>query len=174
MNALELLELLLGIAGLLLLTGSIVWAGERRERNRTGRLLSVDLPGSPAGLLRSARWKLAGRPDEIRELPNGARIPVEVKSRRAYATGPPASHRAQVAAYCLLLEEATGVSPPYGIVRYADGAEFRVPWDDGQRAWLWTVRREMARPYDGRAAASPGKCRACAFHLGCDRSMAGS
>lgn len=162
----------LAAAGVLLLGAAGYGAWFRSRRSSYGRIESVDLPSERAPLLRSERWRLSGRPDEIRVLPDGTRVPVEIKSRPGYRHGPPASHRAQVAAYCLLLEESTGRPPPYGILRYGDGSEYRIPWGAPARSALHSVRREMARGYDGRASPSPGKCRGCTFRGSCDRSQA--
>ncbi|HTT25628.1 MAG TPA: CRISPR-associated protein Cas4, partial [Thermoplasmata archaeon] len=95
-------------------------------------------------------------------------VPVEWKSRPAPAYGPAPSHRVQVLAYCLLCEETRGVPPPFGILRYGDGSEFRIPWDGAARAELLALRWAIARPYDGRALPSPGKCRGCRWREGCD------
>ena len=142
-----------------------IWLGRREDRR--GRLVALDLPRS-ARLLRSEAWALSGRPDEIRAVPDGRWVPVEWKSRPAPARGPLPSHRTQLLAYCLLCEEETGRPPPFGILRYADGREFRVAWDATGRAELLAVRRALARPYDGRHAGSPAKCRGCRWRSGCD------
>ncbi|MCI4345459.1 MAG: PD-(D/E)XK nuclease family protein [Thermoplasmata archaeon] len=167
-------ELVLGVAILLLLAGLAVLARIllRVSQRAPGRLRSVDLPGEPGPLLRSERWRLAGRPDEVRELDDGRWVPVEWKSRGAPRGGPPRSHRIQLWAYCLLLEETTGRAPPFGRLRYGDGVEFDLPWDRAARAELALVREEVARQYDGRATPSPGRCRGCRFRTGCDVSLA--
>jgi CRISPR-associated exonuclease Cas4 len=136
---------------------------------RYGALRSADLPIGGAAPLQSIRYRLSGRPDEIRQLRDGRCIPIEIKSRATPPTGPPRSHRVQVAGYCLLLEEATGRSPPFGVLRYGDGGEFRLPWDTDARTELLELLSEMRRPYDGRASPTPGKCRGCAFNGGCDQ-----
>jgi CRISPR-associated exonuclease Cas4 len=160
---------LLALAGSALLYVALRSALVRQRSRRYGALRSVDLPERSGPPLRSERWRLSGRPDEIRERPDGTWIPVEHKSRRSPVGAPPPSHQAQVAAYCLLVEETTGRSPPYGVLRYADGGEFHVLWDDRARAWLWSLRQALDRPYDGRADPSPGKCRGCAWRPWCDR-----
>ncbi|MCI4364779.1 MAG: PD-(D/E)XK nuclease family protein [Thermoplasmata archaeon] len=139
----------------------------RRER-RYGTLLAVDDGSDSAPVLRSSRYRISGRPDELRRLPDARVVPVEFKSRSTPARGVPYSHRVQVGAYCLLVEETTGRSPPYGVVRYGDGGEFRVPWDRVARADLLALRAEMDRPYDGRATPSPGRCARCPWRDGCD------
>ena len=149
--------------------GLSVWAlralSQRREENLRGRLVAVDA-GRPA-TLRSERYRLVGRPDELRRLPDGGVVPVELKSRSAPAGGPSPSHVVQVRAYCLLVEETTGVSPPYGILRYSDG-EFRVRWDDRSRGELLAVRAELLSPYDGRATPSRARCLRCPWVGVCD------
>lgn len=156
--------LLLVLAGILLL----LYAISRRSGRGPGRLRSVDLPSAPAQLLRSERWRLAGRPDELRELRDGRWIPIEWKSRAAPRGVPPRSHRVQLWAYCLLVEESTGRAPPFGRLRYGDGVEVDLPWDGEARRELRLLREEIARPYDGRATPSPARCRRCRYRSGCD------
>lgn len=120
----------------------------------------------------SPRHRLVGRPDAIRERRDGRWVPIEVKSRAPPPSGPPRSHRVQLEAYLLLVEEATGSAPPYGVLRYGDGTEFRLPWDAGARRELLEVRREVALPYDGRATPGPERCRGCPWRRVCDRSAA--
>jgi len=117
------------LAAVALVAALAAWAS-RRPDGRRGRLVEVDLPGRAGTRLVSERWRLVGKPDEIRQLPDGSFVPVEWKSRFAPRGGPWRSHQVQVAAYCLLLEETTGRAPPYGIVRYRDGGEFFVAWDE--------------------------------------------
>jgi CRISPR-associated exonuclease Cas4 len=137
----------------------------RRQEAAHGELVAVDA-GRPA-TLRSERYRLVGRPDELRRLSDGRLVPVELKSRSTPPRGPTLSHVAQVRAYCLLVEETTGASPPYGVLRYSDG-EFRVRWDDRARDELLRVRAEMLRRYDGRATPSPGRCARCPWVRVCD------
>lgn len=157
-------------AGMAFLVGAAAVAYHRHRLHREGRWIGSDLPSAPGQLLRSSRWRLVGRPDEIRERPDGRWIPVEVKSRPAPPTGPPFSHRIQVAAYCLLIEETTGRPPPYGLVRYGDGQEVRIAWTPAVRAELLELRQELAVPYDGRATPSPGRCGRCPWNAACDRA----
>ncbi len=124
--------------------------------------LALDRP------MHSERWGLSGRPDELRRLPDGRRVPIEWKSRSAPRGGPFPSHRAQVLAYLALVEETTGAPPPFGLLRYGDGTEFRIPWDRDARAELGDIRAAIARPYDGRHLASPTKCAGCRWRTLCD------
>ena len=141
-----------------------------RHDRRNGSLWAVDR--DRATELWSERYRLVGRPDAIRRLADGRFVPVEVKSRPAPVRGPPYSHRVQVWAYCLLVEEASGRSPGYGLLRYSD-REFRVPWGAAEREELLELRRDLSRPYDGRARPSPARCAGCRWREGCDAAAAG-
>lgn len=146
-------------------------AARRRERAH-GELVAIDA-GAPV-TLRSARYRLTGRPDALRRLGDGRLVPVELKSRAAPITGPPPSHRVQLAAYCLLVEEVTGIAPPYGLLRYGDGAEFAVPWTSTARTELLRLRAALDRPYDGRATPGRAKCARCGWRAVCDARAAGT
>ena len=143
----------------------------RRREASTGALVAVDAGTGPP--LRSLRYRLSGRPDILRRLPDGRLVPIELKSRAAPARGPPPSHRVQVEAYALLVEETTGSPPPFGLLRYGDGREFRVRWDAAAREEVMRLRADLARRYDGRATPSPAKCAACAWRTVCDARAPG-
>lgn len=160
-----LLAAVVTLAGLVLIAWAMRALSMRREDRTLGRLVAVDA-GRPA-TLRSERYRIVGRPDELRRLADGRVVPVEFKSRSTPRRGPPPSHLVQVRAYCLLVEDTTGVAPPYGILRYSDG-EFRVRWDDRARQELWSVRAELLRPYDGRATPSRARCARCPWVGVCD------
>jgi len=163
------------VGGILAVLGVafVAWAlhalAERRRDAAGGRLLAVD--AGRAWTLRSERYRMVGRPDELRRLRDGRVVPVEFKSRATPPRGPTPSHVVQVRAYCLLVEDATGVAPPYGVLRYSDG-EFRVRWDDRARDELLSLRSELLRPYDGRATPSRARCVRCAWFDGCDARAA--
>ena len=143
----------------------------RRREGALGTLVAIDA-GAPM-TLRSVRYRLTGRPDVLRRLADGRVVPVELKSRAAPPRGPPPSHRIQVAAYCLLIEETYGVAPPYGVLRYGEGREYRIPWTPESRAELLRLRADLDRPYDGRATPSPAKCARCAWRPVCDARAPG-
>ena len=153
------------LLGLLLAVWALRALSARRRDRTYGALVATDA-GSPT-LLRSYRFRIQGRPDELRQLSDGRLVPVELKSRAAPVGGPARSHLVQVWAYCLLVEETTGRSPPFGVLRYAD-REFRVAWDGAARAELLGVRRALGRPYDGRATPSSGRCARCPWVGVCD------
>jgi CRISPR-associated exonuclease Cas4 len=162
------LLVVLGVVGIgLLVAGLALRALVARSRDlRLGSLVAIDAGASP--LLRSPRYRLTGRPDVLRRLPDGRVVPVELKSRTSPVRGPPASHVAQVRAYSLLVEESTGVAPPFGVLRYSDGGEYRVAWNRGARSELLALRAELDRPYDGRATPSRAKCAGCPWRAVCD------
>lgn len=158
----------LGALGFILgIRALLHWGSDRRY----GDLQSVDLGTQPAAPLQSPRYRLSGRPDEIRQLPDGRCVPIEIKSRPTPRSGPPKSHRMQVAGYCLLLEESTSRAPPFGVLRYGDGGEFRLPWNAEVRDEFLQLLSEMRFPYDGRATPSAGKCRRCTWRSVCDQRI---
>ncbi|MCI4335735.1 MAG: PD-(D/E)XK nuclease family protein [Thermoplasmata archaeon] len=138
----------------------------RRDR-ALGTLRSID-DGPTRTTLYAPRYGLSGRPDAVRTLPDGRTVPVEIKSRNAPSREPPMSHRVQVEAYCLLLEETTGRAPPFGVLRYSDGREWRMPWDSTARAEVLNLLDAVRRRYDGHATPSPAKCARCPWQPSCD------
>jgi CRISPR-associated exonuclease Cas4 len=158
-------------AGLVLLVaGWALWTV--REQRQYGGLVQVDRGDSRSPRLRSEAWRMSGTPDELRRRPDGRFVPVEWKRRPAPGSGPFPSHRVQVWAYCLLVEENYGRSPPFGVVRYGDGVEYRIPWDEEARRELASVRRSLAGRYRGEATPSPGRCRGCGYRPSCDAAAA--
>lgn len=164
------LAFVLLLFGLLLAAWALRALSARRRDRALGALVATD-SRSPVAL-RSGRYRIRGRPDELRRLPDGRTVPVELKSRSAPNGGASRSHLVQVWAYCLLVEETTGRPPPFGVLRYAD-REFRVPWDGSARAELLALRRELDRPYDGRATPSSGRCARCPWVGSCDARYRG-
>ena len=120
----------------------------------------------------SQRYRLTGKPDYLVETDDGL-VPVEVK----HSAAPPGgraynSHVMQLAAYCLLVEEAHDETPPYGFIRYAD-ATVQIDWTDDLRELLLETldemrddlaRRDVARSHDDAA-----RCAACGVRHGCGR-----
>lgn len=159
------------VAGALLLVASACVLARHFAERRDGRLIAVDRPGATSQLA-SERYGLVGRPDALRRLRDGRVVPIELKHRATPRAGPWPSHVLQVAAYCLLVEETTGRAPPYGLLRYGDGGEFRIPWDDARRASVVATLRRTRAPYDGAATPTPRKCRGCAWRSSCDAAAA--
>jgi CRISPR-associated exonuclease Cas4 len=153
----------------LILVGAAAWAIRRMvAARRWGAPVAFDDGRRPAQNLVSEQLGLAGRPDEVWRLPDGRLVPVEIKSRRAPATGTFASHRVQVEAYCLLIEATTGRSPPYGVVTYAGGESRKVAWEARARTEVMGLLVSARGPYRGEADPSPRKCAGCRWRTGCD------
>jgi CRISPR-associated exonuclease Cas4 len=165
-----LVPLALGVVGAACTLAGLASLRRRTAEERLGSLAAVDA-GRPA-VLRSMRYRLVGRPDALRRRSDGVLIPVELKHRPAPTRGPFPSHLAQVGAYCLLIEDATGQAPPFGVLRYTDG-ELALPWDARFRARVVSTLAQATGPYDGRADPSPEKCERCVWSPRCDASLAG-
>lgn len=123
----------------------------------------------------SRRYGLTGRPDYLVRSAEGI-VPVEVKSTRSPATGRPYdSHVMQLAAYCLLAEDALGASVPYGVIRYADG-EVSVDYTPELREDLLALLEEMreARAAEDvhRSHDDPRRCKGCSVREHCVESLA--
>ena len=131
------------------------WLKGRRPR---AEVIAVDDPalgGMPTMV--SERWGLTGRPDELRRLQDGTVIPVEMKSCRSPRSWVPyPSHRIQLLAYCALVEETYGRAPPFGILCYGDGREFRVAWDAAARAEVLAGLARLGGLYMGRRTLALG------------------
>ena len=140
---------------------------------RAWQLRAIEVLSRDQTRLASARLGLSGRPDRLIRLKNGMVIPVEKKSsKRLYD-----SHRIQVGAYLLLIEEAYGLRPPYGIVVLGDGREAKVPNTARLRRWTLTVadevRNQRADPSQpARVWPTPGQCRSCGVRDLCSQRVA--
>ena len=165
-----LLSLSLLGSGAVVLGLGVVALYRRKVDRRWGELVAIDAGRS--AVLRSERYRLVGRPDALRRRPEGTLVPVELKHRPAPSRGPFPSHRVQLGAYCLLVEEATGQSPPFGVLRYTD-REVPVPWDDALRSLVMVTLGRATGAYDGRADPAPSKCAGCVWSPTCDASLAG-
>jgi CRISPR-associated exonuclease Cas4 len=125
--------------------------------------------------LRSEELELVGRPDYLIKTEQGI-IPVEVKSTTCPPDGRPYdSHLAQLAAYCLLVEDVLKASVPYGIIRYRD-RELRVDYTDEMRDGIIALLGEIkdARPAEDvhRSHEDERRCRGCSMREVCTESLA--
>ena len=159
----------LAVAGLAVCAAGAIALRRRAVDRRLGTLVAIDA-GRPA-TLRSERYRLVGRPDALRRRPDGRLVPIELKHRPLPPRGPYPSHLVQLGAYCLLVEETTGVAPPFGVLRYRDG-EVEVPFDATLRRTVLAALAAAKAPYDGSADPSPAKCAGCPWSPQCDRSQA--
>jgi CRISPR-associated exonuclease Cas4 len=163
------LALGLAVGGVAVATAAAISLARGARDRRLGSLVAVD--AGRARTLVAERYRMAGRPDALRQRADGTWVPVELKHRPAPQRGPFRSHEVQLAAYCLLVEETTGRPPPFGILRY-DDREVVVRWDADSRRRLLAVRTSAIAPYDGRADPSPAKCTRCVWSPRCDASLA--
>lgn len=163
----------------LALLALVAWLWARRLRGWSGlpssRVLYADTGAwkRPVQPLFSTDHRLTGKPDYLVE-ESGSLIPVEVKSGLCPST-PYSSHRLQLAAYCLLAEEACGQAPPYGVLKYRDETVV-VDYTPALRAALLTTLQAMRlHCTDARVPRShdrPARCRACGFHSHCVEALA--
>jgi CRISPR-associated exonuclease Cas4 len=131
-----------------------------------GRILYSDL-NVPAAPFFSPRLRLSGKPDYIIQRQNQC-IPVEVKSGRG--VHPHHSQVLQLATYCQLLEEVSGVFVPEGILVY-NHTMHRIPFDPGLRFELESVINKMrACLRTGRVQRNhqdPRRCQHCSMKHHC-------
>jgi len=168
------------VAGLLFLIGWLMLrrAGTMRQQSGLpqGRLVYADTHSQnwrPAPEpLYSDRYGVVGKPDYVVDTAKGL-IPVEVKS----STAPPVpylGHLLQLAAYCLLIEESSGQTPPYGLLKYAD-ALYEVDFTRELRAELLDTLADMRHnrlaENVSRSHNQPGRCLNCGFYNVCDEAL---
>lgn len=120
----------------------------------------------------SERYRLTGKPDYLVETDDGI-VPVEVKRSPAPPGGRAYdSHVMQLAAYCLLVEEAHDETPPHGFIRYAD-ATVQIDWTDDLRDLLLdtlqAMRGDLGRRDVARSHEDAARCAACGVRHGCGR-----
>jgi CRISPR-associated exonuclease Cas4 len=138
----------------------------RAAERRRGMVVYTDTDArQPGETLVSHRHGLIGRPDYVIRTRNGL-VPVEVKSRSSGARGPYPGETAQLFAYCLLVEEATGEPVRSGVIAFAD-RRWTVPFGKRERREILNILADM-QDLRGRAAVSrdhaeAGKCRGCGF-----------
>jgi CRISPR-associated exonuclease Cas4 len=152
--------ILLGLAGLVLVI--------RAARARWSRGLGL---GETVALddvtLFSERLRLVGRPDRI-ERKGKTLIPEEWKSSKKAQPW----HEAQLGVYFVLIEEAYGVRPPYGVLVTGDGVRHRIKNTERLRQRVLGIAeeiREHRRTLDEEIRVSPQawQCRVCGQRSRC-------
>jgi len=128
---------------------------------------------STTGLLKNDENGLRGRPDQI-VIIDGEFIPVEQKTGKV-PHKPHESHVIQVLAYASLVEATTGVSPPYGLLRYGPEQLHSIVWDSDAKTKLnqaiKSVQKVMAEGGAIRNHEREGKCRNCSRRYACPDSL---
>lgn len=167
------------LALLFLFVGWLTLARSRQLRQESGlpagRLVyadSADWHPTPQPFY-AKNYQLTGKPDYLVETEEGI-IPVEVKSTPAPQI-PYLGHLLQLAAYCLLVEAATGRTPPHGLLKYAD-ALYEVDFTPELRRELLeamaAMRQARLAETVGRSHQQPGRCAACGFAYTCGEALA--
>lgn len=134
----------------------------KKELKINGKIEYVDMADSD--LLRSEEYGISGRPDYVLMV-EGSQIPVEVKTGRR-PRGPLFSHILQVAAYCLLLEERSGKSVPYGLLKYGVDQHV-IEFDESLKETLLEKIDDMKAIANGKPVhRNHGRASKCA---GCSR-----
>jgi CRISPR-associated exonuclease Cas4 len=117
---------------------------------------------------------ISGRPDRIVKTSSGI-VPVELKSGKAPRSGPYKAHLAQLAVYCLLIEDQLQTTVTEGVIEYADRS-ITVPFNSQMRAWILSLidevqeaKQQGARPR--RSHNQPGRCRGCGFRESCREAL---
>lgn len=159
---------------LALAIGGLGWLLRQRVGLPPGEVLNEDVSGARSSPpLYSPRYRLTGRPDYL--IRRGKVIfPVEVKTASA-PRYPHRSHVMQLMAYCLLVEEAFGLRPPYGWIRYRDRTfqvEYTPELQEELLRVLAAMRRDLERGEAHRQHNAPARCRACGFRTICEESLA--
>ena len=167
------------LAFILLVLALLLWIFAQRARQASGLPAGQVVYSDTGGWTRlekplfSSRLQLTGKPDYLVRQGTDY-IPVEVKSRRAPAAGPYASHVYQLAAYCALVTEAYHRRPAYGLIKYADRT-LAVDFTPALEAELSDLLDEMRAAGEAedvaRSHASAARCRACGFREACDESL---
>jgi len=131
-----------------------------------GLILYSDL-NVPATPLFSNRYRLTGKPDYIVRKENQY-IPVEVKSGKG-----PHPHQSQVlqlAAYCQILEDTSGIFVPEGILVY-NHVPYTIRFDPKLRFELESVMKNMRASLRcgvvQRNHNEPGRCHHCSMKQYC-------
>lgn len=124
----------------------------------------------------SKRYLLTGKPDYLVRSGHQT-IPVEVKSSRLRRADPYDSHKLQLAAYCLLVEDTTGEAPAYGILKYPQFT-FKIPYTPQLRKHLLTTLAHMRRAMKGgerhRSHEDAALCLRCGYRSICAEALGGT
>lgn len=168
-------SIILMIGAILLITSAAWIRRSVRTKKKSygipeGLILYSDL-NVPAAPLFSRRFRLTGKPDYIVRKENQC-IPVEVKSGKG-----PRPHQSQVfqlAAYCQILEDTSGVFVPEGILVY-NNVPYTIRFDPKLRFELESVMKTMRASLRSgvvkRNHHEPGRCHHCSMKQYCTDSI---
>ena len=147
----------------------------RYPRTPEGVVIYADTDArQPGKTLTSHRFSLTGKPDYLLRTPDGAITPVEVKSRSCGARGPYAGEKAQLFAYCLLVEDVMGAPVREGILQYRD-RQFRLNFGEPQRREIIALLDEIHAARNSRQVARDHhdvrRCQACGIRRSCGEAL---
>jgi CRISPR/Cas system-associated exonuclease Cas4 (RecB family) len=139
-----------------------------------GDLIYNDNGTGACPVLVSHRYGLKGKPDALVRTKSGDLIPVEQKKTRAPRRRPYDGDLIQATAYCILVEEKFGRTPPLMRIQYADHW-FDEPYTPELKLW---VLRTCAKLRQARHAADcprshrvAAKCRNCGQRQNCREAL---
>jgi len=156
----------------------LLWLAQRGRTSSglpEGRVIYTDTGGwhRPERPLFSREYLLTGKPDYLVDDGNRT-LPVEVKSGHA-PPQPYDSHVLQLAAYCLLVEEAYGRRPSHGIIKYDDRAfevDYTLDLEGELLSTLDSMRADLSVGDAPRSHNEPSRCHACGHREPCDQTLA--
>lgn len=132
------------IIAILICIGSVLFAvavyRQRKFGFMSGERVYEDTSTKPGFNLYAKSINLVGRPDYL-VMKKGKIIPIEVKTGKT-PPYPYGSHIMQLMAYCMLVEEYYGISPPGGFIRYPD-REFHIAYTPTAREEVIAKVREL-------------------------------
>lgn len=138
-----------------------------------GQIVYIDDLEENTPVMFSDKYDISGRPDFV-VLVKGDYIPIEYKSGRI-PRGPLFSHIIQLTAYCILVEEKYGKTPPYGIIKYGK-KDFQIEYtDDLKELVLKKVAEIKQAELTGiahRNHNNPNRCLGCSRREFCDEKLA--
>jgi len=162
---------------LLLLALLLLWIS-RKSQAQTGlpggRVIYTDTRGwgKVEKPFYDAAVGLTGKPDYLVEEGSNI-IPVEVKSTYQSET-PYDSHIYQLAAYCLLVKQATGKRVPYGILHYPNrnyAIDYTPALENALLDLLARMRLHNERSEVARSHSIPARCMRCGYRAMCDQRL---
>ena len=119
------------------------------------------------------RLYLTGKPDYVIRQGHML-IPVEVKTGRT-PLEPYDSHIFQLAAYCYLIDQATGLRPPYGVLHYPKQT-FKIDFTEDMEALLLNLIADMREVERRKGEVSRShnevrRCSGCGYRDACQERL---
>jgi CRISPR-associated exonuclease Cas4 len=154
----------------------LLWAREQRCLGGlpAGDLIYTDDAAEDCPVIVSHRYWLKGKPDALVRTESGDLIPVERKKTRAPRRRPYDGDLIQGTAYCILVEERYGRTPPFMRIQYAD-RWFDEPYTPQRKQWVLDicvrVRRARRQGDCRRSHRIPAKCRNCGHRSNCGQGL---